>query len=65
MGGNVGLTYGNTPLVWSFAPEAVARLWLLKDVNTFLRGDFPFVVNSGGVRAENRVGLILGLNVRF
>lgn len=62
---NGGLTYGNTPLAWSFAPEVVGRLWLTKSVNTFIRGEFPFDITSNGVRVENKVGLTLGLNVRF
>jgi hypothetical protein len=64
-GVNGGVTYGNTPLAWSVAPEAVARLWLLKNVNTFLRGEFPFDISSNGIHAENNVRLTFGLNIRF
>ena len=48
-GVNGAVTYGNTPLAWSVAPEAVGRLWLLKNVNTFLRGEYPFKIGRAHV----------------
>lgn len=62
---NGGVAYGNQPLAWSFAPEAIARLWLLKDVNTFVRAEFPFDVTSNKVEYRNAIGLFLGLQARF
>jgi len=64
-GVNGGASYGNTALAWTVAPEAVGRLWLLSNVNTFVRGEFPFAVSSTGCKAQNNVLLTLGLQIRF
>lgn len=65
LGANVGLTYGNTPLAWTLAPEAVQRVWLLNNVNAFLREEFPFNLKDNGVKAQNSLALTLGIQVRF
>lgn len=62
-GGNVGLTYGNTKPVWTAAPEVVARLYLKKDVDVFTRVEYPFDLTDG--KAADRLGITLGLRVRF
>ena len=64
-GGNVGLYYGNQPLTWTAGPEAVQRLWLLKNVNAFVREEYAFALNDSGFKAKNALGLALGLQVRF
>lgn len=61
---NGGATYGNTALAWTVAPEAVARLWLKRDVNVFVRGEYPFALNPSPV-AQNKVLVALGLQIRF
>lgn len=62
-GGNVGLSYGNTKPTWTAAPEVVARLYLKKDVDLFTRVEYPFDLNAG--KATDRLGLTLGLRIRF
>lgn len=62
-GGNVGMTYGNTPLLWTAGPEAGARFWLKKDVAILGRVEYPFDLNNN--RAEDTLKYFLGLQVKF
>jgi hypothetical protein len=64
-GANVGVSYGNQSLAWSLAPEATARLWLTQNVNTFLRGEYGFDIKSSGLSAQNALGVLFGVQVRF
>lgn len=64
-GGNAGLTYGNTPIAWTVGPEATARLWLTQNVNTFLRGEYNFDVSNSGVKSQNALGIVFGIQARF
>jgi len=65
-GVNGGADYGTRgSLLWSVAPEAVGRLWLTKNVNAYTRVDFPFSVKTDSFRAQNTVGINVGLQVRF
>lgn len=63
VGGNVGAAYGNTPFVWTAAPEAGLRFWLKKDVALYGRAEFPFNLNS--VKFNETITYVLGLQVRF
>jgi len=65
LGANVGATYGNTPLALTVAPEAVARLWLLKNVNTFVRAEYPFQWNSENIRQQRQIPLSAALQFTF
>jgi hypothetical protein len=62
-GGNIGLTYGNTPLTWTVAPEAGLRYWVKKDVAILGRIDYPFNLNKG--RANDTLNYFLGVQVKF
>jgi opacity protein-like surface antigen len=62
-GGNVGATYGETSLRFSVAPEAVAKLYLKKDVWAFGRVELPYNVTDG--RLENRLDYTLGVGLSF
>lgn len=65
-GVNGGADYGTRGSIdWSVAPEAVGRLWLTKTVNAYTRVEFPFNVKTDSFRAENRLGIDVGLQVRF
>lgn len=64
-GVNAGVSYGDVPLTWTVAPEAVSRLWLLKNVNAYVRVELPFVVKSDSFHTQNKVGLDFGLQIRF
>jgi hypothetical protein len=66
LGGNIGATYGNTPLVWKAAPEGVVRLYLKQDVDLFGRVEYPFALNgSSSPVAQNSLVYTLGLRVKF
>jgi len=65
LGGNVGATYGNTPLALTVSPEATARLWLLKNVNTFVRAEYPFQWNSENIRQQRQIPLTAALQFTF
>lgn len=65
LGGNGGAYYGNHPIAWTIAPEAVERLWLTKTVNAYLREEYAFNVSATGVEAKNALGIEAGLQVRF
>lgn len=62
-GANAGALYGNQTLDWQVSPELDARLFLLKNLNTFVRAEYPFDLNS----AKFTGGLVYsaGLQWRF
>lgn len=62
-GGNVGLAYGNQPLVWTAAPEVGTRLWLKKDVAVVGRVEYPFNLNDG--KSGNTLLYSVGVLVKF
>lgn len=62
-GGNLGVAYGNAPLVWTAAPEAGLRYWLKKDVALEGRTEFPFNLNDGSF--NDTVTYVLGVKVKF
>jgi len=62
-GGNAGVNYGNQPLSYEAAPEAVARLYLKKDVDVFGRVEYPFNLNPAA--SENTLRYNLGVRVSF
>jgi hypothetical protein len=63
VGGNVGLSYGNTTVLWTAAPEAGARLWLKKDVAVLARVEVPFDLNGG--KYTDTLRYSLGVAVKF
>lgn len=66
LGGNVGATYGNTPLTWKAAPEGVVRLYLKQDVDLFGRIEYPFALNgNNGPVAQDSLVYTIGLRVKF
>lgn len=62
-GANVGLSYGNTPLAWTAAPEAGVRLWIKKDVAVIGRVEYPFEINN--LKPSNTLSYFLGIQVKF
>lgn len=62
-GGNVGATYGNTPLEWSAAPEVGVRWRLKNDVDIVGRVDYSFDLNNR--RAEDTLRYFLGFRVKL
>ena len=65
-GGNVALGYGNTTPRWSAGPEVEARLWLKKDVYTYLRTEYNFDLNtSEGIKGQDALRFFLGVGFTF
>jgi hypothetical protein len=63
-GGNVGAYYGSSQAVdWQTSPEVDARLFLTKNINTFVRAEYPFDINKGEFTGE-LVGTV-GFQFRF
>lgn len=62
-GVNGGISYGNQPLDWMVAPEAIVRLYLKTDVDVFGRVEYPFDITKGA--ADNNLVYSLGLRIRF
>jgi hypothetical protein len=62
-GGNIGASYGNQAYDWQVAPEAIARLYLKKDVDVFARVEYPYDITKGAT--ENSLTYDIGLRVRF
>lgn len=62
-GGNVGIHYGNTPLLWQAAPEAGLRWWIKKDVSIVGRVEYPFDLNNG--RAMEVLNYFLGFQIKL
>jgi hypothetical protein len=62
-GGNVGVSYGNTPLAWTVSPEVTGRLWLKKDVFSFARAEYPFDLNP--LKAKKSLVYTLGIGFTF
>jgi len=64
LGGNFGVTYGNTPLTWTAAPEGVVRLYLKRDVDLFGRLEYPFALNSNNAPVAQDA-LVYTIGIRF
>ena len=64
-GGRIGPTYGNTTTTWAGGPEAEARLWMKKDVYTFVRAGYDFAFSNSGIKSKDSVGLVLGVGFSF
>lgn len=62
-GGNVGVTYGNTPALWTIAPEAGLRWWLKDDVAVLARAEVPF--DLSGWEYKDSFRYFLGFQVKF
>lgn len=62
-GVNAGSTWGNTPMVWSAAPEGVVRFYIKEDVAIFGRVEYPF--DLGNNELGDRLNYVVGLMVRF
>ena len=58
---NGGVVYGNTPIVYSVAPEGVVRLWITEKAGIFGSVDYPFDLGKQvlGDRLTYKVGLII------
>lgn len=64
VGGNVGLLYGTErETLWTISPEVVARLYLKKDVDLFVRVEYPYDLTNG--RSQDTLTYAVGLRVRF
>lgn len=63
LGGEIGLTYGNTPLLWSGGPEAGVRFWLKQDVAFVGRVSYPFDINNN--RSEDTLKYFLGIQINL
>lgn len=64
-GGRIGPTYGNTEMTWAGGPEAEARLWMKKDVYTFVRAGYDFAFSNSGIKSKDSIGLTLGVGFSF
>lgn len=64
VGGNAGLTYGNTPLRWTAAPEVGVDVWLAKNVAIEARGEYAFDLNPSA-RSQNAIGWFIGAKLKF
>lgn len=62
-GANLGTGYGATRLNFTAGPEAVARLYVKKDVDVFARADYRFDLSSA--TAQNQIGYVFGVRVKF
>lgn len=63
VGANVGILYGNRTLEWVASPESVIRLYLKRDVDLFVRVEYPFSLNE--VEALDVLTYGIGLRVRL
>lgn len=63
VGGNVGITYGNTTPVWMAAPEGGVRFWVKEDVAILLRAEVPFDLTNETF--NDTVRYTLGFRVDF
>lgn len=63
-GGNIGATYGNTPMLWTAAPETGVRYWLAKNVGIEGRLEFPFDIGDN-TKFQNAMTYTVGLKVKF
>jgi hypothetical protein len=63
-GGNAGLTYGNSPLRWTAAPEAGLDVWLARNVAIEGRGEYAFDLNPSA-KAQNAIGWFVGVKFKF
>lgn len=63
LGGNIGITYGNTPLYWSGGPEGGVRWWIKKDIAILGRVEYPFDINNS--RAEDVLRYFIGFQVKL
>ena len=64
-GARIGTTYGNTPMTWAGGPEAEVRLWMKKDVYTFVRGAYDFAFSNSGINSKDAVTLTVGVGFSF
>jgi hypothetical protein len=64
-GGRIGATYGNTPTTWTGGPEVEARLWMKKDVYTFVRAAYDFNISGNGFNSQDAVNLQIGVGFSF
>jgi len=62
-GGNVAYAYGDTAATWTVSPEAVAKLYLKKDVWAFGRVEYPYDLNKSAF--QNSLVYTLGLGLSF
>jgi len=62
-GGNIGIHYGNTPLLWEAAPEAGLRWWVKDAVSVVGRVEYPFDLNNG--RASEVLSYFLGFQIKL
>jgi hypothetical protein len=63
LGGNIGTTYGNTPMIWTGGPEGGLRLWLKENVAFIGRVEYPFDINNN--RAEDLLRYFIGFQVKL
>lgn len=63
VGGNAGVTYGNTKPQWEIAPEAGVRWWLKDDVAVLARAEYPFDLD--GWDQKDTLRYFLGFQVKF
>lgn len=63
VGGNVGITYGDTTALWTVSPEAIVKYNIKDDVWMFGRLEYPYDLNNG----ESLDNLIytIGIGCRF
>ena len=64
-GGRIGATYGNTTMTWAGGPEVEARLWMKKDVYTFVRGAYDWNISGTGFKSQDAVNIVVGVGFSF
>jgi opacity protein-like surface antigen len=62
-GANAGVAYGDTAFTYSVAPEAVAKLYLKKDIWAFGRVEYPYDISAG--TSKNTLVYTIGLGLSF
>jgi len=63
VGGNFGITYGNTTPIWTAAPEGGVRWWVKEDVAILFRAEVPFDLTNE--KFNETVRYTLGFRVDF
>jgi hypothetical protein len=64
-GPHVTLAYGNRSPRWSAGPEAEVRLWMKKDVYTFVRGQYDVDISDNSWKSQDLVRYVVGVGFSF
>lgn len=62
-GVNFGMLYGNTPFLWTVAPEGGVRYWLTHGAAVMGRVEYPYDLNHG--RSQNLLTYFVGIQIKL